>query len=360
VLRIDIIRRAYRIVIMMKTPRVILGTMTFGGVTTQDVARTMILDFCDAKWNDLVKDDPMLDSAIMYQNGKTEVVLGDILTQGDTEHFPSSLSLASKANPFTKDTNLSPSGVRKQLESSLTSLQRDHLDIFYLHAPDVNHDIEQTLEEVQKLYKEKKFAVFGLSNFSAWETAYIYGFMTSRNYIAPTVYQGMYNLLSRQVEIELFPCLRKMGMSFYAYNPLAGGMLAHKYQPFDNDDEAAKRNTEIGDRFAGNGVWAKRYRERFQQKEQFDALEIVRENLKDGLTMAEASLRWLRYHSELKEQDGIIIGASKLLHYESNMQSLSKGPLPNDLVESFNKASNLCQGVCPDYSRGFSGSSVVR
>lgn len=340
----------------MSTPRVILGTMTMGGVTNQEDATTMVLDFCDAKFKDLVRQDPMLDSAIMYQGGKTEVVLGDI-TKKHKVNLPPALSISSKANPFTKDKNLSPSGVRQQLLSSLKSLQADIVDVFYLHAPDSKNHIEPTLDEVQKLYEEKRFRKFGLSNFSAWESVYIHSYMTSRNYIMPTIYQGMYNAITRQVETELIPALRKLNISFYAYNPLAGGMLSGKYQPAESDKEAAKQNSQVGDRFAGTSVWAKRYRERYQQNEQFESLDIVREALGD-LGMAEASLRWLRHHSQLKEEDGIIIGASKVVHYNANMKSLSEGPLPEYLVHAFDEAAQRCADVCPAYQRGYSGSAL--
>eukprot|EP00751_Fragilariopsis_kerguelensis_P024401 CAMPEP_0170876026 /NCGR_PEP_ID=MMETSP0734-20130129/29347_1 /TAXON_ID=186038 /ORGANISM="Fragilariopsis kerguelensis, Strain L26-C5" /LENGTH=383 /DNA_ID=CAMNT_0011257785 /DNA_START=13 /DNA_END=1164 /DNA_ORIENTATION=+ len=369
--------------------------MTIGGPsTTYEDATTMVLDFCNvSKWNELVKDDPMIDSAIMYQNGKTEVVLGKILLNKTTKTNTSSMvipnidvvSVASKANAFTTGKNLSPSGIRSQLESSLTSLgtNKDSIDIYYLHAPDSNHEIEPTLQEIQQLYKEKKLHTFGLSNFTAWETVYIYNYMKSRNYILPTVYQGMYNAITRQVETELFPALRKLDMKFYAYNPLAGGMLSGKYisppvsNTDDKDKELAKLNSTKGDRFAGNSMWAKTYRERFQQKEQFDALEIVRKQLKlmannndksddtttatatTTISMAEASLRWIRHHSQLEEEDGIIMGSSKISHYHSNMKSLSGGPLPADLVKAFDDAYQLCEDVCPAYSRGYSGSALT-
>jgi aflatoxin B1 aldehyde reductase len=343
----------------MRTPRVIMGTMTFGGTTTSPGdATAMLLDFCcETKWRELVKEDPMLDSAIMYQGGNTEKFMGEMFQQ-HKERLPSTLSIASKANPFTKDKNLSPSGVRQQLESSLKSLQADTIDIFYLHAPDANHHIEPTLEEIQKLHSEGKFQKFGLSNFSAWETVYIHNYMKSRKYVTPTIYQGMYNAITRPVEAELLPALWKLGMSFYAYNPLAGGMLSGKYQPSENDKEAAKNNSGVGNRFSGTSFWAKRYRERYQQQEQFAALDVVRESLGDDISMAEASLRWMRHHSMLKEQDGIIIGASKTSHYNANMKSLSEGPLSKELVQAFDDAAKLCQDVCPSYSRGYSGSAI--
>eukprot|EP00980_Cylindrotheca_fusiformis_P016735 scaffold5039_cov119-Cylindrotheca_fusiformis.AAC.2 len=352
----------------MSTPRVILGTMTFGGTTASDTETTggnttsdadataMLLDFCtEPKWKDIVKENPMLDTAIIYQGGRTEQFLGNVLKQ---EKFPSTLSIAAKANPFTKDTNLTPAGIREQLVSSFKALQVESVDIYYLHGPDPNNPIEATLEEVQKLHTEGKFQTFALSNFTAWETVYIHGYMKSRNYILPTVYQGMYNAITRKVEKELFPALRKLNIRFFAYNPLAGGMLSGKYQPSENEEEVAKLNSAAGTRFSGTSLWAKIYRDRFQKQEQFAALEVVRKALGEDESMAAASLRWMRHHSMLTELDGIIIGASKTTHYNSNMQALSEGPLPEKVVQAFDEAAKMCESVCPDYARGYSGSAI--
>ncbi|VTJ50722.1 Hypothetical predicted protein [Marmota monax] len=67
-----------------------------------------------------------------------------------------------------------------------------------------------------------KFLELGLSNYAAWEVAEICTLCKSNGWILPTVYQGMYNATTRQVETELFPCLRQFGLRFYAFNPLAG------------------------------------------------------------------------------------------------------------------------------------------
>jgi len=62
---------------------------------------------------------------------------------------------------------------------------------------------------------------FGLSNFNAWEVAEIATLSSERGWLKPTVYQGVYNAIERGIEAELFPCLRKFGLRFYAYSPLA-------------------------------------------------------------------------------------------------------------------------------------------
>jgi len=293
-------------------------------------------------------DNPMLDTAIMYQGGQTEKILGKILGS-DAKPF----KIATKANSFSPEKNLSPSGLREQLETSLKSLQAESVDLFYLHGPDAAHEIEPTLEEVAKLHKEKKFQRFGLSNFTSWETVYIHSYMAQRGYIRPTVYQGMYNGITRQVENSLFPALEKLNMSFYAYNPLAGGMLSGKYR--------AAGNGEANSRFVGDDKWSKIYRDRFQTPKHFAAVEKIRTALEqaEGATipMAEASLRWMRHHSRLGARDAIIIGASKLTHFDSNMASLTAKPLPVSVVKAFDEASAIALDVCPSYERGYSGSA---
>ncbi|CAM9972821.1 unnamed protein product, partial [Hapterophycus canaliculatus] len=68
----------------------------------------------------------------------------------------------------------------------------------------------------------------------------------------PSVYQGMYNAVTREVERELLPALKKLGMRFYAYNPLAGGILTGKHS-FDSPPD--------GGRFSSKTVWGGRYRQ---------------------------------------------------------------------------------------------------
>ena len=401
--------------------KIILGTMTFGGQTTEKDATIMVKEFEAGLLSttygieDVNPWDIEIDTAIMYQNGQTEHILGRILPKVPTI---AEVKIASKANPFTKDKNLSPANLRQQLESSLDALNAKSIDLYYLHAPDVHNNIEPTLEEIQKLYMEGKFQRFGLSNFTAWETVYIHNYMSQRQgYVVPTVYQGMYNAITRQVEIDLFPALRKLNMSFYAYNPLAAGMLTGKYNNSTggsgsggggtgggtggNDPAkggSSKPVVAVGTRFEGQSFWAKRYRERYQQKEQFAAVEILRHVINDYnsnnnnndddtkktgesnnsnntkeqqedqdllLTMTDASLKWLKYHSCLDptKGDGIILGASSIQHFRTNWKSLMTDDdgetfLPPEIVQAFDDAWAKCKSVCPDYSRGYSGSAA--
>ena len=115
--------------------------------------------------------------------------------------------------------------------------------MWYLHGPDRTTPFEITMKAVDELYKEGKFKRFGISNYMScvtfrtsyslccsmftfvrhrhrsWEVAEIVGICKANGYIQPTAYQGIYNAMHRKIEPELFPCLRKFGISFYEFNP---------------------------------------------------------------------------------------------------------------------------------------------
>ena len=333
-------------------PRIILGTMTFAGQTNQTDATTMIDSFIASPLSGAVAE---LDTARMYGGGKTEDLLGEIFVANPT--FVAHTSIASKANPFKAFNaawNLSSVGTHDQLSASLSSLQSTALDIFYLHAPDPDVNIEETLHTVQQMFEANKFKRFALSNFTAWETTWIVNFMTQKGWVVPTIYQGMMNAVTRKTTEELIPCLRRLGMAFYAYNPLAGGMLTGKFTKGAATGEG---------RFNANTPWGKIYQGRFMQDKQFEAMELVRQACADcgDVPLPEAALRWMMHHSGLEGDrgDGIIIGASTIGHFEANMEALTQGPLPAEILAAYDQGWELCRGVCPSFARGVSGSAVV-
>ena len=157
----------------------------------------------------------------------------------------------------------------------------------------------------------------------------------------------MYNPLTRSVERELFPCLKKYGIGFYAYNPLAGGLLTGKH----------KQNDTIADgRFKGDSKWAKAYRDRFWKDSYFNGIKLIDEALikeyNGKVNLVEATFRWLQHHSKLDANDGVILGASTMNHFEENMKGLQcKEPLAQSVVDAFEQAWQACKGDCPKYFR---------
>ncbi|TFY52778.1 hypothetical protein EVG20_g10406 [Dentipellis fragilis] len=198
--------------------------------------------------------------------------------------------------------------MRRHLDDSLKALNTDTLEMWYLHGPDRSTPYEVTLKAVNEFYEEGKFKRFGISNYMSWEVAEMVQICRANGYIQPTVHQGIYNAIHRAVEPELFPCLRKYGISFYEFNPLGGGFFTGRYHSL-NDQTALDR------------YWKEPF---------FKALaEIQAVADKHNLTVAEVALRWISHHSFLKRDfgDSVLIGASSVEHIKQNLVDLEKGPL---------------------------------
>ncbi|KAG8809906.1 hypothetical protein FRC17_003180 [Serendipita sp. 399] len=272
----------------------------------------------------------------MYAEGTTEEVLSQLNLHGgtvDTKVYP--------VNPGDHH----PAKLRSTFETSLSKLGEIKPRVFYLHAPDRRTPFENTIAEVDALYKEGKFEIFGLSNYAAWEVAEIVGICKAKGYVQPKIYQAMYNAITRAIEEELVPCLRKFGIRLVVYNPLAGGYLAGKVST--SSIPAAKEG-----RFGGDSMMAKMYRERYLLGAYADALETIREVAeKHQLRLSEVALRWVQHHSVLTPSDGVILGASSAQQLEDNCSDSEKGPLPDEVVATLDLAWSKVGMNCPKYWR---------
>ena len=108
------------------------------------------------------------------------------------------------------------------------------------------------------VYQANKFKRWGISNYMSWEVSRICQICEAKGWKKPSVYQGIYNAVHRAVEGELLPCLRFYGISFYAFNPLAGGVLTARYHRELKDEDV-----EPGSRFDPGKMQGKMYRMRY-------------------------------------------------------------------------------------------------
>ncbi|TAQ83890.1 hypothetical protein B7494_g7787 [Chlorociboria aeruginascens] len=329
---------------------IIFGAMTFGTEGAEQ-ARVHTLEECGSILDVFQKHGHSeVDTAIVYGGGSSERYLGQLHWQErglimDTKFSPrANLGLGPDVQ-----TVHSPEHLRLALQKSLESLKTDKIDMWYLHAPDRSTPYEVTLREVNHLHQEGYFRRFGISNYMAWEVAQMCEICDKNGWIKPVVYQGVYNALHRGVESELFPCLKKYGISFYAFNPLGGGLLTSRYTKAMLDSEAA---IEPGSRFDPERNQGQNYRKRYWNEKYFDALDLLRAAAKkQGLSEAECALRWMTHHSQLKREQGdaIIIGASSAVQLEENLVNLEKGPLPDEVIEALDKGWLTVKGVCANY-----------
>jgi aflatoxin B1 aldehyde reductase len=323
--------------------RVIFGTMAIPAPMNVALATDALAAYRRHGFNEI-------DTAIMYHNGETEKALGQIGVA-----MPNSgLSVACKVNPWydldqgctttALCAGLRAESVVQQCNKSLESLKTDSVELLYLHAPDHSTPIEDTLNGLSTLYAEGKFVQWGLSNYAAWQVVDIFHKAKDFNLPTPTTYQGMYNCLTRDVEKELIPALRSLGMRFYAYNPLAGGILSgkHRYEERPSDG-----------RFNSGTIWGKTYQQRFWSKTFFQEVDELKRLCEVHQTcITSASLRWLRLHSLLREDDGVIIGGSSVGHMSQNSDFFAdEQALPQDIVDALERAWEACRPTCPKYFR---------
>ena len=165
-------------------------------------------------------------------------------------------------------------------------------------------------------------------------------------WVKPTVYEGMYNPLTRLAEKELNACLDHFGMRYYAYNPLCGGLLTGRYGKFEDAPTDGRFTHRPG------------YQNRYWKKSYFEAVDLLKTVCeRHGMTLVEAAYRWLSHHSMLNEKrgDGIIIGASKLDHLKQNMETMKAGPLTEDVLAAFEEAWKTARPDSPDYFTLYKG-----
>jgi aflatoxin B1 aldehyde reductase len=310
--------------------KLILGSMTFGDQVEQDRANSMIDLFLDA-------GNSEIDTAHIYCEGRTEAMLGRLLPAKSDRQ----LYVASKVNPWN-DEGLQPQQIRKQFDESLQRLGRDSIDLLYLHSPDLETPVAQTLEACFELYQQGRFKDFGLSNYAAWQVAEVVEICRHNGWMQPRVYQGMYNALTRDVERELFPCLRNYGISFYAYNPLAGGMLTGKHLSQDDIPDSGRFAVERG------------YLDRYWREDYFGVLqELGAACLELEVKPVEVAMSWLVNHSLLDADkgDGIILGASKAAHLAQNMKACAHAPLDQKVLDILNRGWEIIKPSCFRYFR---------
>lgn len=348
---------------MAAVPVPILGTMTFGveGQVKPPVAAEQLRFFCEAACA-AAPDGCQVDTARMYQlstpDGDTETVLGQILASDPVVRAKACLH--TKAQPLMPPHfSLSKESVMHQCNTSLQKLGVPCVQLFYLHQPDVKTNIEDTLDGIQELHKQGKFKEFGLSNFPAWAVVDIWYRCKSRQMVLPTVYQGIYNVITRTMESEIVPVAREFGIRLCMFNPMGGGLLSGRYSKIQDlaDATEGRFSAEFDPAFGPNLKAGQLYKARYSKEPIFQALTILGAACDEaGIPMAQAALRWLVHHSMLTAGDGVIIGVSKPEHLRTNLLAWQDGPLPAKVVEACEQAWQVARPSCESYFRGYGAS----
>lgn len=319
---------------MSKKPvRLILGTMTFGESVFSPQVAEFINTFLDAGYDEL-------DTAYVYNDGNCEKLLGEVLPG-----LNRSFKIDTKVNPRISG-KLDGEAAYKQVNESLGRMKLTGADTVFLHFPDPVTPVESVLSAMADLHDQGKYKELGLSNFPAWMVADVWHICDKHGWVKPTVFQGIYNPLTRRAEAELNDCLKNFGMRFYAFNPMCGGLLTGRYKAFTDAPTD------------GRFTHRPNYQGRYWKKSFFEAVDVIKSaSEQHGITSIEATYRWLAYHSMLNGErgDAILIGASKLDHIKQNIAAIQAGPLPEDVIHAFETAWEISKADSPEYFTLYKG-----
>jgi aryl-alcohol dehydrogenase-like predicted oxidoreductase len=195
--------------------------------------------------------------------------------------------------------------IMKAVEDSLKRLDTDYIDLYQFHLPDPTTPIEDTLRALDDLVRDGKVRYIGTSNVAAWELCDALWTSRVNNLASYVSVQPRYNLLDRNIEVELVPCCQAYNIGIIPWFPLAAGFLTGKYRR----GEAYPTGT----RFSTNPP----FYSRFATDANFDMLEKLEAFARErGHSMAELAIAWLVSHPWIST---VIAGATRKEQVSANV-----------------------------------------
>ena len=208
----------------LNVSRLCLGTMNFGAQTTEPDSFSIMDSAHDYGIN-------YFDTANGYGGdagkGATETIVGNWLAQGNgrRERTVLATKVYGEMSDWPNDGKLSALNIRRALDASLTRLQTDYVDIYQFHHVDRNTPWDEIWQAMETAVAQGKIVYSGSSNFAGWHIATAQAEARRRNFTGLVSEQSIYNLMVRDIELEVIPAAQANGLGIVAWSPLQGGML---------------------------------------------------------------------------------------------------------------------------------------
>ncbi|KAK8052310.1 Aldo/keto reductase [Apiospora rasikravindrae] len=344
----------------MAPPQIIFGTASFKFPNTAwqdaEAVRELLRTLRDLGVT-------RLDSAASYppkSPGRAEELLGETKEAAGNDTFLIDTKIATDIRHTGGRGELTKQAIEASTAASLERLQRpEGINILHIHSADPTTPLEEQARSFHEQISQghckavgRFHAVFcsmtgwkimrdccfsfsmiadhvisshkwGVSNVPPSMLEKMLQLCDQHGWTKPVCYQGPYNLVTRGMEKGLLPLLRAHNMAFNSFHSLAAGFLTGKLI----------RGEHAGTRFGDDHPSHRRARQMFGGQDLINAMKMFDADVKaHGLTSTEVAYRWLAYHSSLREDDGIIIGASRLEQVTETVGLIRKGPLPDDVV----------------------------
>jgi len=268
--------------------------ITFGNQIENGISERLMDIAYDAGVN-------FFDNAEVYADGRSEEVMGDILSKKqwnrDT-YVVSSKVYFGAGGKLPTQRGLHRKHIVEACEAALKRLKVDYLDLFFCHRPDKETPIEETVWTMHNLIAQGKIMYWGTSEWSAQEIMEAHMFAERHHLIGPTMEQPQYNMLTRRkVEVEYSQIYKTVGLGTTIWSPLASGYLTGKYIDQKPNDTRLMRD-EL------NWLAERTFTEENNSK--VKALKTLAEEI--GISMPHLGICWCLKNPNVST---VILGASK-------------------------------------------------
>lgn len=275
-----------------------LGTNNFGGRIDFDQSRAVIERALD-------RGITLFDTADVYGMGKSEQFIGEVL--GNRRH---DVIIATKfANPMGESPyrrGTSRRYITDAVESSLSRLNTDYIDLYQIHQPDPQTPIVETLQALDDLVHQGKIRYYGECNLAAWQITEVHWVAQTEHLARPISAQHEYSLITRAAQKEVLPAAHAAGMGVLPFYPLGSGFLTGKYRRGEPLPEGARITRMPAERSG-----------QYLNDRNFDLLEkwetFARER---GHTLTELTFAWLLAQPEISS---VIAGATRPEQVDQNV-----------------------------------------
>jgi aryl-alcohol dehydrogenase-like predicted oxidoreductase len=275
-----------------------LGTNQFGGPVDQEGVNRVIAEAIDLGIN-------FIDTADVYQNGRSEETLGHAL-KGRWREVVVATKVFNATGEGTNDKGTSRYHMINGLEDSLRRLQTDHIDLYQMHRWDAATPVEEMMRTLVDFVSSGTVRYIGASAYASWQLAKANLLAEFRGWTSFVTVQSHYHMLERDVEKEVIPYCQEHKVGFIPFFPLAGGFLTGKYKR----DEGAP---------AGSRGERSPYVQKYMTDANYDIVEKLSAWAQErDHTMNELAHAWLLAQPTVCS---VISGLTKMEHLQANAKA---------------------------------------
>lgn len=264
-----------------------LGAMMFGGLGNPDVDECVRIVHAaiDAGIN-------FIDTADVYSAGESEEIVGKAL-RGRRDDVILATKVHGGMGPGVNDWGNSRVWIAREVEQSLRRLGTDHIDLYQIHRPEADTDVEETLGALTDLQRAGKIRYFGCSTYPGWQLVEAHWAAERRGLSRFRTEQPPYSIFVRQIEHDVLPVAQRYGMGILVWSPLNRGWLTGRYRRDDFDRSPGTR----AERAAGRGVAAQFDESRPAIQRKLDLVEdLLRIAGEAGLPLAHLAIAFTLAH----------------------------------------------------------------